>query len=127
MAVRLKSFIDRITPSTSRRPSIQGPSSGEFVTAPNDKLFPATNPAIDGDDCLHDCESCTIKYPAKFEVDQEDELYGNVGAWDTHLIVATGKTDWVRDVEDEIGSVMEAIGKGSVKPNGVRTSRLLQS
>jgi len=41
------------------------------------------------------------------------------------LIVATGKSDWVRDVEDEVGSVMQAIGKAAVKPNGVRLLTLL--
>lgn len=28
-----------------------------------------------------------------------------------HAIVATGKTDWLRDVKDEKGSVMMALGK----------------
>ena len=36
------------------------------------------------------------------------------------MVVATGKTDWVRDVEDEKGSVMEAVRDCGVKPdNGV--------
>ena len=36
------------------------------------------------------------------------------------MLVATGKTDWVRDVEDEKGSVMEAVKECGVKPeNGV--------
>lgn len=36
------------------------------------------------------------------------------------MLVATGKTDWVRDVADEEGSVMEAIERGGVLPgNGV--------
>jgi hypothetical protein len=43
-----------------------------------------------------------------------------VKGWSTHLIVATGKTDWVRDVADEKGSIMEAVDKGDAKPsNGV--------
>jgi hypothetical protein len=48
----------------------------------------------------------------KFDVDHQDELYGQVNGWATHLLVATGKSDWVRDVADEKGSVMEAIEKG---------------
>ena len=36
------------------------------------------------------------------------------------MLVATGKTDWVRDVADEKGSVMEAVERGGVEPsNGV--------
>ena len=31
-------------------------------------------------------------------IDEEEELYGHVKGWSTHLIVATGKSDWVRDV-----------------------------
>ncbi|TKA79408.1 hypothetical protein B0A49_03347 [Cryomyces minteri] len=88
-----------------------------FITAPKGKLFPQTDPAIDGEDCLHDCASCTIKYPPKFETDEEDELYGHVKGFSTHLIVATGKTDWVRDVRDEKGSVMEAVGRAAPEGN----------
>jgi hypothetical protein len=93
-----------------------------FRTIPeSDKLFSKADPAVDGEDCLHDCATCTVKYPAKFDVDMEDELYGQVKGWATHMLVATGKSDWVRDVADETGSVMEAIEKGGIEPsNGVR-------
>lgn len=91
----------------------------------HDDLFTKVNPAVDGEECLHDCSSCTVKYPAKFEVDMEDKLYGHVNGWATHLLVATGKTDWVRDVADEKGSVMEAVEKGGIEPsNGVCFSSL---
>ncbi|KAE8377761.1 sucrase/ferredoxin domain protein [Aspergillus bertholletiae] len=90
----------------------------DFRTASSpDKLFTKVDPAVDGEECLHDCASCTVRYPAKFDVDQEDTLYGNVTGWATHLLVATGKTDWVRDVADEEGSVMEAIEKGALEPS----------
>ncbi|KAJ0160379.1 Actin patches distal protein 1 [Colletotrichum tanaceti] len=82
------------------------------------ELFPKTDPAIDGDDCDHDCESCHVKYPKGFSIDETDELYGHVKGWSTHALVATGKSDWVRDVADEKGSVMEAIGKAAAPSNG---------
>ncbi|KAK2755993.1 hypothetical protein FQN54_005791 [Arachnomyces sp. PD_36] len=85
--------------------------------APEHSLFPKVDPAIDGEDCDHDCSSCTIRFPSKFSIDLEDKLYGNVEQWATHLLVATGKTDWVRDVADEEGSVMQAIERGGVKPS----------
>jgi hypothetical protein len=92
----------------------------EEASATETTLFPKVDPAIDGEDCDHDCASCTIRFPAKFSIDHEDKLYGNVEQWATHLLVATGKTDWVRDVADEEGSVMQAIERGGVKPtNGV--------
>jgi hypothetical protein len=95
------------------------PSSDFTKAKTEDLLFTKTDPAVDGDDCLHDCESCSIKYSRKFEIDQDDKLYGNIAGWNTHLIVATGKTDWVRDVADEKGSVMEAVAKAEEPTNGV--------
>jgi hypothetical protein len=93
----------------------------ESKTPAVDNLFTKVDPAVDGDDCNHDCASCDIKYPRKFSIDETDEIYGNIKAWSTHVLVATGKTDWVRDVGDEKGSIMEAFDKTSVKPsNGVR-------
>ncbi|KAI0112465.1 Sucrase/ferredoxin-like-domain-containing protein [Nemania sp. FL0031] len=82
------------------------------------ELFPATDPAVDGDDCTHDCESCHVSYPRGFKVESADLLYGHVKGWSTHVIVATGKSDWVRDVEDEKGSVMEAFGDAAKPSNG---------
>ncbi|KAK2821863.1 hypothetical protein FQN49_007599, partial [Arthroderma sp. PD_2] len=87
-----------------------------FTTASEDVLFPKVRPELDGEDCNRDCANCTIRYPAKFVVDLEDKLYGNVGGWATHVLVATGKTDWVRNVADEDGPVMEAVEKCGVKP-----------
>ncbi|KAF2452582.1 Sucrase/ferredoxin-like-domain-containing protein [Lineolata rhizophorae] len=87
-----------------------------FSRAGRDQLFPQTDPAVDGDGCLHDCESCTIKYPRRFTIDTSDQIYGNIKGWETHLIVATGKTDWVRDVADEKGSIMEAVDRSRVQP-----------
>ncbi|EPE33030.1 Thioredoxin-like protein [Glarea lozoyensis ATCC 20868] len=84
---------------------------------PLDQLFPKVDPAVDGEDCDHDCSSCHVKYPKGFKIDEDDELYGHVKGWSTHILVATGKSDWVRDVADEKGSVMEAIEKkADVKP-----------
>jgi len=93
-------------------------NSDEFTKAQRtEQLFPTTDPEVDGDDCLHDCASCSVKYPRKFDIDETEELYGHVKGWSTHLIVATGKTDWVRDVADEKGSIMEAVDKGGVTPS----------
>lgn len=74
-------------------------------------LFPQVDPAVDGPDCRRDCASCTTHYPKNFDIDIQDRLFGNVDGWSTHVLVATGKTDWVRDVADEAGSMMEALSK----------------
>jgi hypothetical protein len=83
------------------------------------ELFAKTDPAVDGPDCSLDCDSCAVHYPRSFKIDESDVLYGHIKGWSTHVIVATSKTDWVRDVADEKGSVMQAIGKAAPPSNGV--------
>src|SRR5271155_1474181 len=111
---RARTFLTPISSSTNI-PKLSRNGDG-FTKAPTTTaLFPIVDPAIDG----HDCATCTIEYPKKFSIDEDDKLYGNVKAWHTHMLVATGKTDWVRDVADEKGSVMEAVGKhGQQLKNG---------
>ena len=112
MAVSFKSLMSSVLG--------RGGSEGGSGPTPITELFPKTDPAVDGDDCLHDCEGCSVKYPRGFKIETEDYLYGQVKEWATHAIVATGKSDWVRDSADEKGSVMEAIEHAPHKPaNGV--------
>ncbi|OTA62425.1 hypothetical protein K449DRAFT_330221 [Hypoxylon sp. EC38] len=82
------------------------------------ELFPQTRPDVDGEACKHDCDSCTVKYPRHFKVEETHPLYGNIKPWSTHVLVATSKSDWSRHVEDERGSVMEAFGHASKPSNG---------
>jgi Sucrase/ferredoxin-like len=107
---RARTFLTPTSSSTNiHKSSLNGDA---FTTAPTTTaLFPTVDPAVDGEDCDHDCATCTIEYPKKFSIEEDDQLYGHVKAWHTHMLVATGKTDWVRDVADEKGSVMEAVGK----------------
>ncbi|KAJ6442137.1 acyltransferase [Purpureocillium lavendulum] len=108
MAVSLKSLMS----------SVLGRGAGAGSTPGLTELFAKTDPARDGDDCLHDCDSCAVRYPRGFKIDEEDVLYGHVKGWSTHLLVGTGKADWVRDVADEKGSVMEAIDRADAPTNG---------
>ncbi|AEO64138.1 58c3bf22-3464-4250-90a2-1ace7022ab8b [Thermothielavioides terrestris] len=82
------------------------------------ELFPVVDKAVDGDDCDHDCDSCSVQYPKGFKIDESDDLYGFVKGWSTHVLVATGKTDWVRDIANEKGSVMQAIAGAKGPSNG---------
>ena len=119
----MQALLRRGTSFLSSVSSFKEECENEIIPA-EESLFPKVDPAVDGDDCDHDCASCTIRFPTKFSIDMEDKLYGNVEQWSTHLLVATGKTDWVRDVADEEGSVMEAIEKGGLQPtNGVCVER----
>lgn len=92
---------------------------GDPHGAPATGLFPKVDPAVDGEDCLRDCESCPTHYPKNFKIDETDDLYGHVKGWSTHVLVATGKADWVRNVADEKGSVMQAIEHAQKPSNGV--------
>ncbi|KAK4154974.1 Sucrase/ferredoxin-like-domain-containing protein [Chaetomidium leptoderma] len=92
-------------------------NSGSKAALPQD-LFPAVDKAVDGEDCDRDCDSCAVAYPKGFKIDEGDDLYGFVKGWSTHVLVATGKTDWVRDVGDEKGSVMQAISHAKGPTNG---------
>ena len=74
-----------------------------------DTLFPLATQ--EEKECLKECDGCAISFPRKFDVDRSDELWGRVNEYSVHVLVATGKSDWLRDVVDEKGSVMEAIGK----------------
>jgi hypothetical protein len=59
-----------------------------------------------------------VGLPRGFKIDEDDHLYGHINGWSRHLIVATGKTDWVRNVADEKGSVMEAVDKHNEEVEG---------
>lgn len=86
-----------------------------LVTCEHDKDAP------DAEDCDHDCAACPQVAPDgasgygkafdKMGVEQDEELWGGVKKYSRHVIVATGETDWIRDVEDISGSVMEALKK----------------
>lgn len=115
----LQSLKNRFTSSTGADIADTKPRDDGFSTARNHgALFATTDPGVDGDECLHDCASCSVKLPSKWSIDEEDKLYGQIQGWSRHLIVATGKTDWVRAVEDEKHSVMEAIGEHIGLVNG---------
>lgn len=131
----MKSFLERTrrtfgTPPPSSEPSTPPHTQFECTTtaaqkpapapaptpAPPTKstLFPVVDPGVDGDECLQDCAGCPIQYPrvfTKIGIEEDSDLWGGIKEYAVHAIVATGKTDWIRDVCDEKGSVMEALDK----------------
>ncbi|EEQ91404.1 sucrase/ferredoxin domain-containing protein [Blastomyces dermatitidis ER-3] len=79
-------------------------------------LFPIVDPAVDGPDCDQDCADCTIKFPARFKLNSNRELYGSVKPFIKHVLVATGRADWAPRVEGERGSLMEGFKRGAFQP-----------
>lgn len=62
-----------------------------------------------------------MQYPSKVKVEMSKPLYGNIKAFHSHVLVATGRSDWKAKVEQERGSLMEAIDQSPVKSKlGVR-------
>lgn len=120
----LRTLTDKLTPASSTSSLASDatkPRPDGFRTAQRpDALFPRTHPDVDGDACLRDCDSCTVHLPRGFKIDEDDRLFGEIKGWSRHLVVATGKTDWVRDVADEKGSVMEAVEKHAAAVEGGR-------
>jgi hypothetical protein len=119
MALGFKSLLDG-----ARKMTLGDDSTGDSRSAGIHELFPPTTPDVDGEACNHDCDSCHVNYPRNFKIDEQDLLYGHIKGWSTHVLVATSKSDWVRDVEDEKGSVMQAFGRAKGPDNGV-SPRLL--
>ena len=77
-------------------------------TGANDYLFPKVDPKEDGPDCSKDCADCTIQFPSKVKVENSRPLYGHIKEFHSHVLVATGQSDWKEKVEKESGSLMEA-------------------
>ncbi|KAK5174284.1 uncharacterized protein LTR77_001364 [Saxophila tyrrhenica] len=122
MTTLLRRVTDKFTPNASSTDlTALKPRPDGFSTAKGaDALFLRTKPEVDGEECLHDCETCTIHLPRGFKIDEDDALFGQIKGFSRHLIVATGKTDWVRDVADEKGSVMEAVEGNDKEVQGGR-------
>ncbi|EGC44980.1 sucrase/ferredoxin domain-containing protein [Histoplasma capsulatum var. duboisii H88] len=99
-------------------------SASESSSVDKTNLFPTVDPEVDGPDCDKDCADCTTKFPSRFKVNSDRELYGSIKPYTKHVIVATGKTDWEQRVENERGSLMEGFKLGSFKP---KTGKMMVS
>ncbi|KAE8153975.1 Sucrase/ferredoxin-like-domain-containing protein [Aspergillus avenaceus] len=89
-----------------------------------DYIFPTVDPKQDGPDCKMDCSDCTVQFPSKVKIETSRPLYGQVKKFHTHVLVATGKSDWAHKVESEKGSLMEAFDSSS---NDSRQGRIMVS
>ena len=118
MAVSLKSLLQSARKLALGDDPPPGEGEARHASTP-EALFAPTTAAADGPECEHDCEGCPVSYPRNFKIEESDLLYGHVKGWATHAIVATGKSDWVRDVADEKGSVMQAVDRAAKPSNGV--------
>jgi hypothetical protein len=84
-------------------------------TSANEYLFPKVDPKEDGPDCSKDCADCTIQFPSKVKIESSRPLYGHIKEFHSHVLVATGQSDWKEKVEKESGSLMEAFDSAKSK------------
>ncbi|KAK9480626.1 Sucrase/ferredoxin-like-domain-containing protein [Lipomyces japonicus] len=56
-------------------------------------------------DCAFECDSCTAKFPSSVKIERDGLLWGTAKPWRSHVLVATGKSDWAHGLEDEAGSL----------------------
>jgi hypothetical protein len=78
-------------------------------------IFPTVNTTEDGPECLKNCADCTVHFPDKFHVDSERKIYGKIKPFATHVLVATGKSDWVSKPEWERGTIVHALCEANSK------------
>ncbi|KAK9455717.1 Sucraseferredoxin-like protein [Dipodascopsis uninucleata] len=71
-------------------------------------------PVVD-DGCKFECDSCMGKYPSSLKIDTTTPLWGSAKPWRSHLLIATGKSDWTHDIADEKGTLSAVLGHWSPK------------
>src|SRR5277367_1532743 len=110
------------TPSTSTSgtttPLASGTESQVFTpttsTTPNDIPFPTA----DLETCLACDTPCTPdehgSYPNYIvkSIDRELPLAGSVKPYGRHILISTGRTDWVHSIDEENGSVAQGVHRG---------------
>jgi len=79
-------------------------------------------PVSDLDACLACSAPCTDEEQASYpgyipkSIDRELPLAGSVKPYGRHVLVSTGKTDWVHSIDEEEGSVAQGIFRGLYEP-----------
>lgn len=60
-------------------------------------------------DCSFDCSSCSSKFPASVSIEEKDQLWNSTKEYGLHIVVASGKTDWLHDACLVSGTVGNAV------------------
>lgn len=98
----------------------------QWIRVPGGEAQPAGPPDVAHlfptlPNCERDCSGCSARYPSTFKINEEDELYGKVAPWSQHVLVATGKSDWIFNPADAPGSVIQIISQNQeLVTSGVR-------
>src|SRR5438105_13868122 len=74
------------------------------------------------EECLACTAACTdeeqVSYPSYISksIDRELPLAGSVKPYGRHILISTGRTDWIHSIDEEEGSVAQGIFKGLYDP-----------
>lgn len=98
---------------TSTPTSLISGTESQIFTQPSSPEIPF--PQANLEECLA-CETpCTpeeeVSYPSYISksIDRELPLAGTVKPYGRHILVSTGKTDWIHSIDEEDGSITQAI------------------
>ena len=110
------------SPSGSSTPFQSGAES-QIPSPPKSDSSPAIPfPISDLEDCLSCNLPCTdeqqVSYPSYIvkSIDRELPLAGSVKPYGRHVLISTGRTDWIHSIDEEEGSVAQGIFKGLYEP-----------
>lgn len=70
---------------------------------------------IEISECDLDCGSCDFDYPKSVSIDLSAQLWQSTKEYGMHIVVPTGKSDWVHDPTLESGTVVHAVSKWADK------------
>jgi hypothetical protein len=104
------------SPSTgTATPIVSGAETGLPTPKRSSSPYEIPFPLADLEECLA-CEApCTpeeqVEYPSYISksIDRDLPLMGSVKPYGRHILISTGKKDWVHSIDEEDGSVAQAI------------------
>jgi len=82
------------------------PQQDQILTLKNDYKH-NNNPCFD---CMNPC-STHLSYPSYLKIDYNSSLEGTVKPYFKHVLISTGKTDWITRIEDDPASLASQLHK----------------
>jgi (2Fe-2S) ferredoxin len=115
--------------ATSSSAASSGASTPRTITSGTESqsLTPPKTPSIpfplsDLDECLACSTPCTpdehAEYPGYIvkSIDRELPLAGSIKPYGRHFLISTGRNDWVHSIDEEEGSLAQAVFRGLYVP-----------
>ena len=107
---------DSTISSTASTPLRSGTES-QILTPKSSSSPELPFPVADLDECLACANPCTPEERASYpnyiakSIDRDTPLAGSMKPYSRHILVSTGKLDWIHSIDEEDGSIAQAIHK----------------